>query len=344
MQTVYHHIAWINYLIGDFSLALEYTDKALAESLLLRDESERKLSTASTYNIIAAVKTRTGQMEESYQYYKKSEKIFTDEDDLSGLGTVYNNCVNYFHEKGDFIRCIEYLEKSLEIATRTGSALSEAISSFNLGAEYLGLGKYDMARMYFDRYQKLNKLINNKLGQGWAGESYARLYWEEDDPDRALESIDTAIRIFAEVQSKIKEMGALLTKADFFIELGRYDEASALLAEVEEYALKNSLVDYIISIDVARGELLLRKNMPAEALAEFRKAEEKVRETDSLSALREIYFRMGQAMEKLGDSGYREYISLAKKMLTETAENIADNDLRHAYLSRPFNREILNTP
>lgn len=344
MQTVYHHIAWISYLIGDFSLALEYTDRALVEASLLKNASERNLSTASIYNIIAAVKTRTGQMEESYQYYQKSEKIFTEEDDLSGLGTVYNNCVNYFHEKGDFIRCIEYLEKSLDIATKTGSALSEAISSFNLGAEYLGLGKYDLARLYFDRYQKLNKLINNKLGQGWANESYARLYWEEDDQDRAFESIDTAIRIFGQVQSKIKEMGAMLVKADFLIDIERFDEASALLADVEEYALKNSLSDYLISIDIARGELLLKKKLPGEALSEFRKAEKKVSETDSLSALREIYFRMGQAMEKIGDKKYHEYFSLAKKMLTETAENIADNDLRHSFLARPFNKEILDAP
>lgn len=339
--TLYHHIAWVNYLKGDFAEAKAYSDKSFGEIEKVEDRKEKSIAMASALNVQAAVMCRTGETEQSYECYMKAEKIFEEEGDLSGLGTIYNNCVNYFAEKGDYISCIRYLEKSIEIATKTGNALGEAISSFNLGHEYLNLGNYVMARDYLERYQKLNKLINNRLGEGWAAETYARFYEEQGMKDKAMESANLAIEIFREVKSEIKEMGAKLTKADLLTESGAYEEAQGLLCQVEEYARKNSVTDYIVAVHISRGAILERKD-PEAALAEYHKALDLVKRIGWVSGLSEIYFNIGRMMESMNKEGYSEYYENAKKTLRETAEKITDEDLRHSFLNKPFNKRIMS--
>jgi predicted ATPase/class 3 adenylate cyclase len=341
LHLIYHNLAWVGYLMGDFSAAQAYCDKSLAEISNIADESRRNLSAASTYNVIASIKGRTGHTEESYQFYTKAEKLYEKEGDLPGLGTIYNNCVNYFSEKGDYIRCIEYLEKSLEISAKIGNSLGEAISSYNLGSEYLNLGKYDVAKMYLDRYQKLNKSINNRLGQGWANEGYSMIHSEQGEPDKALESINAAIEIFAEVHSKIKQMGAKLSKADLLIDMDEYSQAQEILEEVQEYAQKNSVADFLISIHISRGKLLLSTES-AEALSEFRKAEEMVKQAGWVSVLADIYYYIGKALQKQADAESEKYFNLAREILGETAEKITDEELKDSFLNKSFNKKVLS--
>ncbi|MBN2380992.1 tetratricopeptide repeat protein [candidate division WOR-3 bacterium] len=343
LHTIYHSLAWVNYLVGDFPKAQSYCEQSLAELSHITDKKKRNLAEASTLNVIAAIESRTGRTEESYQCYQKAEKIYKEEGDLPGLGTVYNNCVNYFAEKGDYISCIEYLEKSLEIACKTGSALSEAITSYNLGHEYLNLGKFELARMYLDRYQKLNKLINNRLGEGWANEAYSDLYAEEGDKEKAMASIDKAIEIFGVVKSKIKETSAKLTKADLLIDTDKYEAAEELLKEVEEYAEKNSISHYLVSIHISRGQLHLKKDELKKALAELHKAEEAVKEAGWTSALTSVYYYLGRVLEKQGDEKEgAKYLKMAKKTLKQTAKKITDEALRESYLNKSFNRKVLS--
>ncbi|MBD3286578.1 hypothetical protein GF359_08395, partial [candidate division WOR-3 bacterium] len=344
LHTIFHGLAWVNYLIGDFTKAQAYCEQSLAELSSISDEKERNLAEASILNIIAAIKSSTGETEESYECYQRAEGIYEKEDDLPGLGTVYNNCVNYFSEKGDFISCITYLEKSLEIAVKTGSALSEAITSFNLGAEYLNLGSFSRTREYLERYQGLNKLINNRLGEGWAAETYSDLYAEEGDNERAMESIDTAIAIFQEVKSTIKEMGAKLSKADLLIEMDRLPEAEKMLNEVEKYSMKNSVTHYLISINISRGQLYLKKEEYEKALTELRKAEKGVKDARWTSVLTTIYYYAGKVKEKQGDKkGSEKYLKKAKKNLKENAEKITDEVLRESYLNKSFNKKVLSS-
>lgn len=346
LHLIYHALAWVNYLMGDFEQALSYCEQSLAEVEDIADKKDRSLSAASTYNVLGSIKGRTGYTEESYQFYKKAEKLYDEEGNLPGVGTIYNNIVNYFSEKGDFIRCIEYLEKSVEISAKIGNSLGEAISSYNLGSEYLNLGNYGMAKEYIDRYQKLNKLIGNRLGEGWANEGYSVIYFEKGLPNKALDSINTSIDIFQKVHSKIKEMGAKLHKADLLIDIDRPEDARGLLEEVEEYAVKNSVTDLIVSIHISRGKLLLKQDGTGKgkaALAEFGKAEKMVKQMGWVSALAEIYYYMGQAAAKEADShASTEYYNQARKILADTAEKIADKELKQSFLAKSFNKKILS--
>lgn len=341
LHSTCHSIAWVYYLTGDFDRALAYCEKSLAEIAHIADNKERNLASASTLNVIAAIKGRTGKTEESYECYVEAERIYEEEDDLAGLGTIYNNCVNYYSEKGDYISCIKYLEKSLEISVKTGNALGEAITSFNLSHEYLNLGKLDLAREYLERYQRINKLINNRLGEGWANEGYSALYSEQGQTDKALERINAAIDIFKEVSSEIKEMSAKLSKTDLLIDLGEYAQARKLLGEIEAYAEKNSVTDFLISVYVSRGRILMKEDAGA-ALALFRKTETMVKELGWASALVDIYYYMGKALEGQGDAESAGFLDLARQKLKETAEKIKDENLRDSFLAKTFNKKVLS--
>lgn len=341
LYTVYHHIAWVHYLRGDFEKAQAYLERCFEEIPHIRDKKERNLARASALNVRAAIKTRTGRLEETHECYVEAEELFKEEEDLAGLGTIYNNCVNYYSEKGDYISCIRYLEKSIEIATKIGNALGETISCYNLGHEYLDLGNYELAKEYIDRYQRINKIINNRLGEGWANEGYAQLYGELDMLSKALECIDTAIGIFKELKSEIKEMSAKLVKASLLVDAERYPEAEELLGQVEEYSERNSIQGFILSAHILRGEIHLKSDAGV-ALSEFRKAEEMATGLGWETSFSDIYYHIGEALKMLGDPEHVKYFEKAKAALMENAEKITDEGLRRSFLSKSQNKKILS--
>ncbi len=339
---IYHNLAWLNYLVGNFEKSQEFCNRALKEIVKFKDEKKRNLSSAGVFNILAAIEGRKGNFEKSYIYNKRSLDIYKKYNNLPGLGTIYNNFVMYFSNKGDYVSAIEYLKKSVEIAKKIGNPLSETISYYNLGAQYLELGDLKKAEEYFNKYENLNRLINNRLGHGWANEGYAGIEIERGNYKKALEYIKIAINTFKELGSKIKEMDAKLTQVDILTKMGYYLEATILLEEIKSYQARHpEMASLEIPIKSIEAVLLYKNGKNKKAFKELRELEILLKEHNYIMELPEVYFHMGNILREEHDERYKEYYILAHNTLMEIASNIRDDNLKRTFLNKRVNKDII---
>jgi two-component system, sensor histidine kinase PdtaS len=132
---------------------------------------------------------------------------------LSNLGVLYK-------VKGDYVKALDYYQKSLEIRKKTGSKHGIGICYLNIGNIYTDNKNDQLALSYYLKAEKLFEEIDNYYGLASVLNNVALIYQREKNFEKAKEYFNRALDISAELNDRKRaaiaygNLGALYKEFD----------------------------------------------------------------------------------------------------------------------------------
>jgi len=197
------------------------------------------------YRVLGIGRYYLDQPEQSFDNYLIGITYFVKANNLAGEAKVYNNIGILFRDH-DYNRSLDYLKKSLDIATRIGDERLIASLGLNLGNVYIrknslhqALKFYDQSTVVFEKLKDSVNLVQCLLNKGVV---YQRL----NQHDKALEFLLKA-NVAAKRQDLNESVASVnLTIASIYISQKKYDEAEKIVKEGIAYTqlVKDPKLDY----------------------------------------------------------------------------------------------------
>ena len=135
----------------------------------------------------------------SLKYYNRALHIAEANNDSIYIATSYNNISLVYHDKGDYDRALEFLNKALTIRkAKLDEEHTDVAQSYNnIGVVYHGKGEYDKALEFYNKVLAIQKA---KLGEEHTdvATSYGNIgvvYSDKENYDKALEFFNKALTI-----------------------------------------------------------------------------------------------------------------------------------------------------
>ena len=159
-----HNLAYIYEASANYSLAMEWYQKALAigEKVLGKEHPD----IAITYNNIAGIYDHQGDYKKAMDRYQKalaiSENVLGKEHPDTAI--TYNNIALVYDSQGDYEKAMEWNQKALAIKEKVlGKEHPDTATTYNnIAAVYYNQGEYAKA---LEWYLKSYRIMLSKLGQ-----------------------------------------------------------------------------------------------------------------------------------------------------------------------------------
>ncbi|MEN8776393.1 MAG: tetratricopeptide repeat protein [Polaribacter sp.] len=207
--------------------SLKFAD-ALKESLKLLEETKNKNDLENTYkisNLIADIYSKGKNQKKALEYYKKS-LVFLENSyllDNKNKSVFYTNLASSYLRIGTTYQLIKkndsaitYYKKIENLNSLNNNILeSKAFAFANLTGLYELDSLFDKAMHYANKSIKINKKINNKLGQAIVLNNLANIYMALNKFEDAKEKYKEAIAVIKNDNSE----KSIRKKADFYYNL-----------------------------------------------------------------------------------------------------------------------------
>lgn len=244
--------------------ALHAQDRRIADSLKVLLGKETNDSLRIKFLCEIAYNLQNTDLPKMLEHIKMAEELATETENKLGLSEVYERYGNYFENKGDYKKAIDYYNKCLKLRESI-SQVPMASVMHNLGTAYYYIAAYDKALEFLIKaatenekrgnlkglsqnynniglvYQMMGnfdkagetywlayetaKKSNNKVNTAYALANYAIVMYQKKDFDQFLKYNNEAYRIFEEVGDKQQVANCLNNSGAVSLELKRYDEA-----------------------------------------------------------------------------------------------------------------------
>ena len=149
---------------------------------------------------------------------------------------VLTNNLTQWSARGYMDRAYRELQRSLEIAEKTGDRLGEAIASYNMATWFADLGVWSEVEPWLERYMERSEEIHNRLARVYGNFLRAYVAWRTGDPRKADLSFRRALYTGWELQSRRLRAGIAFLYAHFLMERGRIAAARRLVLWNRGYA------------------------------------------------------------------------------------------------------------
>jgi class 3 adenylate cyclase/tetratricopeptide (TPR) repeat protein len=175
-----------------------------------------------------AIKQRLALYEQAIHLARRHQHVTMEQ--------VLTNNLTQWSARGYMDRAYRELQRSLEIAEKTGDRLGEAIASYNMATWFADLGVWKEVDSWLDRYMERSEEIHNRLARVYGNFLRAYVAWRTGDPQKADESFRKALLAGWELQSLRLRAGMAFLYAHFLMEQGRVAAARRLVLWNRRYA------------------------------------------------------------------------------------------------------------
>ena len=197
---------------GDYQKAIRYLEKVRRMGEDMGDE--RLIGKA--YMGIANVYDEMGEQEKGIYNSELALKYLEKAGDIKGVVTLYNNMGVTYARMGDskndmeaYEKSREYYEKCISLAKETDYVVMEGWASFNLGETLAKMGKFDEAIEAAEHSREIFEKFEDKLGLSGALMSFAIIYREKGDYEKAKEYFEKTIKLRRELKTPYRIADAL---------------------------------------------------------------------------------------------------------------------------------------
>lgn len=203
-------LAFLEYLEGNMDEArkeLEESRVLLEQQTVVQENLDRYW--AAYFNTRGIICKSHESCDDAYESYMKALRCYQQHGDAVGESIVLNNLSDIYYREGKYEEMLDVLKQAEQIALRLDDALTLAIVMYNLADTYNEINERQLSLDYFNRYQEINVLIGNELGQGYANLGLGMLAEQDGDYQDASKYYQVAMEVF-------KSLGS----ANFFYESG----------------------------------------------------------------------------------------------------------------------------
>ncbi|MCK5906986.1 MAG: tetratricopeptide repeat-containing sensor histidine kinase [Flavobacteriales bacterium] len=151
-----NHIAQVYIEIEEFDKAEKY----LKLSLKLSKQLNTKIVFADNYLLYSNMHLALNQPDSALIKLSQAEIIYTDNNNLLGLGRVYNKYVEIYTKKEEFDKVFIYANLSINLFTESGAIFELAQTYSNLGKAYFKTHDYKQSRNFINKSQVISLEYN----------------------------------------------------------------------------------------------------------------------------------------------------------------------------------------
>lgn len=231
LAKIYNNIATVYDSQGNYTMALEYHNKAL--DIIRKTVGEAHPTVARRYNNIGAIYSKRGDYAKAEEYLEKAlwARMAMFGEWHPEVATSYHNLGTVYYNQGKFNRALEYLNRALTIRTKIfGEKHPDlALSCNNIGLIYDKLGEQAKALEYYNKALDIQRTVFGEEHPSVAlsYNNIGSVYNSQGRYPQAMElytkALDINIKVFGEQHPSLitnySNLGTVYEK------LGEYDKS-----------------------------------------------------------------------------------------------------------------------
>ena len=276
-------------LIGEWEKAAETYKEVLSQAKSLGDVENQAWGETA----MAAFFRKQGRFDEASKRLSQAEALFSQIDNLAGVGQVLHYQGSIADQQGDFELARQLMEKSLDIRNQIGDKRQSAYLLGNMGIVARRQGKHDQARELYERSLDLRREINDRWGVANILNNLGNLLLDLGDAEQARSSLEEAVAIHQslgdrwEIGNALNNLANVLrTQNDYSAAKDMYNESLAIYRDLEDkWALAYLFEDIAWLAALQReGQRAIRLRAAASLLRDEINSPLTSRETEKLNA------------------------------------------------------------
>ncbi len=337
----------VKYKSKDFITATTLSQKAL--DLAQKDKYFDGMALA--YRNLGIVCMNQGKYDEAEKLYNKA---LAASKTPKVLGQVYGSIGRLKSETSDFLGCVEYQFKALELFEKTQSYDLQYITLYNIANTYIQLNEIEKYREYKNKALAVKELLDKEIKITVNAESSSKQTPSEKPANHdalAATHFEKKLEDKTLVEDPFKKSSSLLALGKMNIQKGKFTEAKNQLTEALSLAQK--IENKILEADILKHfgdyyHTLFKKTRSTsdanKAIAYYKRAlptfiveKQYLNATDSAAHLGELYELLGRYKEAI------YYLKQAKewddKVFTSSTKSSAQN-IENQYLIKIKNQQL----
>ena len=239
---------YIFYYLADFygkQLKEKYLVKSLKYSL---NHQDRQFAYTQLYRFYKQEKTNYLEL----SYLLKLIEMQKTGSDLTGLETSYHELGEIYEDKRDYLAALEYYFEALKYSREVKENRSGYIY-LKIAEVFRILNRKILAKMYLKKALDYAREYTNEDLEVMVLSAYSKLYYEEQDYNKALKHINLSLELENHRQKYICAIPSLYQKALILMDMDKsadqkIDEALELLKAAVDLGLKNKEYDNLLPI------------------------------------------------------------------------------------------------
>lgn len=211
-----------SYLFQNPQKTTELAEEALELSVVQKD----RLRQANSTYLIAEGFRQTGENVKAFDFFKQSEKIYSEISDQAGIAKSANSIGKICRVLGNYTDALEYQLKALQIYEEADDKNGIASSLVNTGIIYRNLGKKEIALEYYLRALDICNQTSDMVNLVNALVSIGNIYWYDNDNAMALNYYEKALKVTQNPDYNGEHPGGILNNiGNVFRSLGENEKA-----------------------------------------------------------------------------------------------------------------------
>lgn len=252
--------------------------------------------------------------------------------DQSSLALFYNAFGQFYLQKSEYNKALDYHLKSLKIREKLNLKHETASSLNNIGLVYQHIGRFDQSLNYFSKAFEINKEIKNEKGLAINTGNISIIYAEQKKYDNAISFAKTSLQEYKVLMDSTSIAATLNNLGNFYTSIGEYNKGGDYYREALQ--VSTSIGDEKgIAIRLANiGEIFLRQNEIDSAYYYFDKSlkiSQKIRNLELISAnylsISKIFYNLNNYKEafEYRTKSYELQDSLLNEKVSEQISEMA---------------------
>ena len=250
---------------------------------------------------IAYLYEQKGDIRQAIEYYNRCLTFAIKTGSKSTEAAVYNNLAAIFKDQGKIDSSLAYHQKSININTALKDEAGLSTSYNNIGLIYFNQGKIEKALEYYNKALTLQIKLGDKDGIATAYGNFAGIYKDQKDFTKAEEYYLKALKIQNEANDKYGKGYTYNGLGVLKEEMQQPDSAMHYYSLAKE--IRSSIGDKTGLAYTLKniGTLQLRRHKPREALSNFLESIKLFQETEDKWGLAAVTNKTGRAYYELND-------------------------------------------
>jgi tetratricopeptide (TPR) repeat protein len=278
---------------SQFDLAFEWLDKGLSKL----DEKHPTLEMVRIYLLGTGIFRRQGKNEEAEQWCHKSLEISstiqTREAKIVEAQAYYNlGGIQYIY--GEFDRCVENCQKSLDIYLEINYLIGQAKAYNNLGSAHQALGQWDLADEMFQAALTINRKIGEVQEQGFITNNLGNIYLMRGHWDHAAELLIESNDIWNRLGALLPDAVTMSNLAQVYIYQRNWDASLNALKKSQKIFNQVGSEDFIPELERRWGEYF-------HGIEDLEQATDHTQRSIELASAKEARLELGLSFRVMGE-------------------------------------------
>jgi len=255
---------------------------------------------------------------------------------------ILNLMGSYFQVKGDYVKAIDYYQKSLKLGEQKMIDEAVLVALGNIGAIYITIGQNQKGLEYQLKSLAIAEKLNNENKLASIYNNLSLLYNNFQDYKKSLEYGKKSLAIYKKMENVNGICSAYGNIGNAYMGLNNFDEALINFIKNNELSkeAENPYEECTSSMDI--GEIYYKRKQYNLALPYYLKAEIIGEEIEDYSTLQSVYSNLYKIYKQTNDikkalEKYEKYVFVIEK-LNETSSK---EELHKKEIEFEFNRRAV---